>query len=574
MKDTADERLFHAQDAYSCATLLAFFVLIGQILSLLTTGTGPQGIPFGVRFVLTIVSSILLGYVLATRNRPQERAAWAVCAVLLAPFLLLIPWGAVRWRELGRPWEAFFGPQMAMLTMGLTVPRSFWLGTAAVIIFLIEGLGIYAYFALGGAPRHWVPVTEPAVTILYAAVGLAVVIARRQRRQLSLRHIRSEAEAATLTRLSSFLPELIDELSAQLEVLSTGLERIVTTDARPMERGRAAIARLRLLGAQLANLVGHSPALPTAPGQAADRPREARRAEPALPAPRHGRAVLTLNDRERDVYARDAYQSVRVVAVMMAAAMLVAVAAARQRSQLLQLLWSGHAVVVTICLGILQRTWARPSERRGIVLYLVLVAPLLVIFVYSQRQWASGSEAFEPLTATKLLVVLLPLVAPRHRWLSLAMVGLVAAEGFVIFYAYHFERLRDRVPMNEPWSLVVHLLIAAALLTMREQRRVASVRLLRADREAAAQARQAGVVLALLDQVSSPLQVLTLTTQTLLPAEPDPEERDALARALERLSSISRRVPQVDRRLYECLGLSADAELELRPRLDPEGRSS
>jgi hypothetical protein len=387
---------------------------------------------------------------------------------------------------------------------------------------------------------------------------------------LSLRHIHSEAEAATRMRLSSFLPELIDELSAQLVVISKGLARIaVAADPRPIERGRAAIGRLATLRDQLARLVGHPTAqraLPTPP-PATPADAHARRWRWRRAASPHGLDGLTLTDGERQFYARDAYQSSRVVAIMMLVAMLVCVAAARQRSHLLQLLWGAHGVVVAFCLAILSRTWTRPSERRGVALSVIMVAPLLCILVYSQPQWAHGPEAFEPLTASKLLMLLLALAAPRHRWLSLAMVVLVAAQGIAIFYACHFELLRDRMPASEPWPLVLHLLIAMALLAMREQRRVASVRLLRADREAAAQARQAGVMLALLDEVASPLQVLTLTAATMLEQHPDRHERDALDLALRRLSSIPRRLPQIDRGAYAELGLSADAEWELRPRL-------
>jgi hypothetical protein len=157
---------------------------------------------------------------------------------------------------------------------------------------------------------------------------------------------------------------------------------------------------------------------------------------------------------------------------------------------------------------------------------MVTVIPLLFIFVYSQPQWAQAPGAFEPLTATKLLVLVLALTAPRHRWLSSALVALVAAEGIVFFYVYHFERLRDRMPMSEPWPLLVHLVIAIALLAMREQRRVASIRILRADGDAAAQVRQAGVVLRFLDQLGSPLQVLTITVATVFHQRPDHPERD------------------------------------------------
>src|SRR5262249_55669481 len=125
-----------------------------------------------------------------------------------------------------------------------------------------------------------------------------------------------------------------------------------------------------------------------------------------------------------------------------------------------------------------------------------------------------------------------------------------------------------RIPMSEPWTLLIYLLIAGALLVMREQRRVASIRILRADRERAALTRQAGVVLALLDQLGTPLQTLTISTAMVFRQQPDHPERKGLELALERISSLRRRLPKITPQTYGSLGvsgLSVDAESELRP---------
>ena len=128
MSGSADEQLFHARDSYSSAALLACLVLTGQIVALVAFGSGRQAVPVEVRFALCIVAFCAVGYLVATRRRPHEQAAWAVCAILIAPFLLLAPWAAVRWGHIGGPWEAFFLPQIAMISLGLTVPRSPSLG--------------------------------------------------------------------------------------------------------------------------------------------------------------------------------------------------------------------------------------------------------------------------------------------------------------------------------------------------------------------------------------------------------------------------------------------------------------
>jgi hypothetical protein len=574
MRQSSGEQLFHAQDAYSSAILLSSLLLMTQVFAFVVLGGRPLGI--ATRFALAGAASVALGYLVSTRRHPRERAAWAVCALLTAVYLVELPWAAERWGHLGRPWESFIGPQIAIVCVGLTVPGSFWLGTAAVLAFLLEGLAIYLYFVVVGTPRNSLPVTEPALFIPFAVAGLVVVVARGRRRALALRYIHAEAEAATLTQLSSLIREFVDELSA-FEALSTGLARIAAANPRPIERGRAAIARLLALRDQLATLIAE-PAVREPTQAPSEQPAPVRQthsrsrfrlriAEPTVVPDRSvgDEARPGLSDAEKQFYARDTYQSARVVAIGVVAGTIAGAVAAGHRSALLQLLYGVAAVIAATCLVILRRTQARPSERRGIVLYLIAVVPPLCIFLYSQRQWAYGPEAFEPLIAPKLIMVVLAVAAPRHRWLSLALVVLIAAEALVLFYAYHFDALRNRIPMSEPWTLLIYLLIAGALLVMRDQRRVASIRILRADRERAGLTRQAGVVLALLDQLGTPLQILTLSTAMVFHQQPDHPERKSLELALERISSLRRRLPKISPQTYESLGVSMDAKSELRP---------
>jgi hypothetical protein len=577
MHQSSEEQLFYAQDAYSSAILLSSLLLMSQIFALVVLGGRPLGV--ATRFALAGIAAVALGYLLSTRRHPRERSAWAVCALLTAVYLVELPWVAVSWGHLGRPWESFIGPQIAIVCMGLTVPGSFWLGTAAVLAYLLQALGIYLYFVVIGTPRNALPVTEPAMMFVFAATGVVVVVARGRRRALALRYIHAQAEAATLTRLSSLIRELVDELGT-LEALSTGLARIAAANPRPIERGRAAIARLLALRDQLVTLIAQ-PAVreptkvpneqPAPMRQTRARSRfRLRIAEPTVVPDRSvdNEAGPALSDAERQFYARDTHEAARVTAIGMVVAMIASIVAAGHRSALLKLLYGGCAAVAVICLAILRRTQARPSERRGLVLYLATVVPPLCVFAYSQQQWAYGTEAFEPLIATKLIMVVLALAAPRHLWLSLTLVVLVAAEGFVFFYAYHFDAMQNRIPMSEPWSFLVYLLIAGALLVLREQRRVASIRILRADRERAALTRQAAVVLALLDQLGTPLQILALSTAMVFQQQPDHPERKGLELALERIASLRRRLPKITPQTYDSLGVSGvsvDAESELRP---------
>jgi hypothetical protein len=572
MNHSADEELFRAHDAYSSAILLSLLVLAGQIIAIATRGMAPQGIPLALDYALAAVASVALGYLVATRHRPRERAAWAACATLLLSYFVLTPWAAARWGHLGRPWEAFQMPQLAMVSVALTVPGSLWLGTAAVLAFVLESLVIYDYFVAVGTPANWLPITQPTMMFTFAAVGAAAVVARRRRRALVLQYIHSQAEAATLKRLSSLFRELTDELRIQLAVLSEGLAGSAAAGSLSLERGRGAIARLTGLRERLLVLLGQ-PTAEDATMASREEPTAARptsirrrfRSPGAWPMLRlvGDDASPAMSEAERHLYASDAYQVARAVAVAIMVAMIFNDVVLRH-SSFIHLLYGAEALLAAICLAILQQTRARPSEKRGILLYLVIVVPLLFIHVYAQKQLAHGTGAFEPLITTKVLVVVLALAAPRLRWLNRTLVLLVALEGIVLFYTLHFDDMRDRIPITEPWPLLNYLLIAVALLLLREQRRVASVRLLRADREMAALARQADVVLALLDQFGSPLQILTVSTAILFRQQPDHPERERLESALQTISSLRGRMPQIDHRTYDRVGVSLDAASVLR----------
>ena len=208
----------------------------------------------------------------------------------------------------------------------------------------------------------------------------------------------------------------------------------------------------------------------------------------------------------------------------------------------------------------LHRRRARSSETLGIALYLVACLPFLAIMVYAQPQWTIGGQAFEPLVATKCLLVVLALVAPRHLWLGISLELAVVVEGFVLYYANHFDALRDRSAMSEPWVMLPYLMIATALLIMREQRRVISLRRLRADQEAAALIRQTHLLSTLLHHVGSPLQTLQATIAMAPLAVADAE---AAQDALQELTAACQRVPRVDSRALEYIPSSFDDADEL-----------
>ncbi|MCU1282854.1 MAG: uncharacterized protein JWM53_6400, partial [bacterium] len=103
----------------------------------------------------------------------------------------------------------------------------------------------------------------------------------------------------------------------------------------------------------------------------------------------------------------------------------------------------------------------------------------------------------------------------------------------------------DRISVVEPWVTLVFMAIGVAALLLRDQRRVASLAVLRAESQATALHRRAAMLLALRDQLNTPLQTLVLGATRLALHEPT-HDAARLATALHRLVGLSRELANVD----------------------------
>src|SRR5262249_10101141 len=114
------------------------------------------------------------------------------------------------------------------------------------------------------------------------------------------------------------------------------------------------------------------------------------------------------------------------------------------------------------------------------------------------------------LPGPKLLIVLLPVAVPSPLWLAVGLEVAFSLEAPVLFYGFGFHEQSYRFATSEPWLTLVYAGVGIALSVMRDQRRVASLRLLRTDVDVSTLARRSGLAMAVLDQAGSPLQVLAL----------------------------------------------------------------
>jgi hypothetical protein len=179
--------------------------------------------------------------------------------------------------------------------------------------------------------------------------------------------------------------------------------------------------------------------------------------------------------------------------------------------------------------------------------------------------WIASGRAFEPFLGAKIAMLSIPLIAGRRIWLGALLVLLFLTESMVLYSTLHMASMRDRITLGEPWTTFLFALFALGYLVVREQRRIASVRLLRAEAASFALHRQAMLLLAVRDQINSPLQTLIAGVEVLPRGEPVERVRVAI----DQLASIGRELTDFSQGIRPPETLSFDATFILAPKAQP-----
>jgi hypothetical protein len=377
-----------------------------------------------------------------------------------------------------------------MVSMALVVPRYFWLGVGMLALFAAETLFAYLYAHHLGLYSQ-VPPTEPYFSLFFAILGVGMLMLRHQRRQLAVRHIRMQAEAGALQRIGPLFNHLRDQLGGHLTALTSGLRSLHDgpSEAPPLLRMERATDRLTSLSGTLHDLVAGS--------------------------------ATTMERAERHLLARDAHIGTAVFVGMLAATTLVILL----KNDVivgapLFPFAIAEAIFIFAMLLYVAGTQRRPSERRAMWIVLVLSATLLPLLTLNEVSLIAANRPYAPFMGHKFLMVSLALVAASRFRLGFVLILLTAASAVAAFFLLHMGARRDLISLSEPWVTLVFMVIGLVLLTMRERRRVASIQLLRVESETAADYRRMALILALRDQLNSPLQSLLSSAAAL---ELDPQ---------------------------------------------------
>jgi hypothetical protein len=524
---SAEEELFDARDSSSSAIVLGLLVFFLTGIHLLVSRAVTPRALINVRIVLCAVSAGGVLYLLATRKRPNAKVALAFSGLLIATLLVATPIAAVAWQRAGRPWEFHVLAQFVLLSAAAASPRPYRLALAILLVLLGTALVLHFWFVHAGTPPDRLPIGEPYMILSFATISFAVLHLRRRRRELGLQFLRRSAEALTLQRLAALLGGIAREVSSAAGALTEATRRL---------RGSSDNAVLAPVERAVERVVSVRDGLDKAISR--------------------GRATVA-DDEERAFHARDAHTAVMILATT-AAVLCAVVSLATHNLDVgkLPLFLIGTGSLSAAAAASLYLTRRQPSERYALALFLVVVLPLFAQFAYATPGWAASGRPFEPLPGNKMFLLILPLIVPRRPWLAVSLELLMALFSIALYFHFGLDHTRDRSPYAEPWLTVSYLLVGLALVAGRENRRVMSLRLLRADREVATLLSSAGLSLTLLDQLGSPLQLLTVSVELLRAARVDANTLASFEEALGRLVAATHRVPPADAEAYRYIGES------------------
>jgi hypothetical protein len=354
------------------------------------------------------------------------------------------------------------------------------------------------------------PVGEPYVTLIFAIPAVALLLLRDQRRRLVRRHVRLEAETEALGRLGPLFTRVRDELATQLVVVSRELGNQPVVANRTMAR---AVRRLNDVNARLGTLVdGH---------------------------------VTVDQKRARLFLAYDTQLgATALVGIGVIASLAWAPVAAAYVDRAVALRNLTMAVSGLGVLGFLVKTWRTPSAWRSRVALLFTFAVALTVTSLDQLDFMRLHRPFTAFLGHKLLVVTLGITAASWSRMGLPLILATVVDALALYFLLGFDALKDRISVTEPWSTLVFAVVGLVALTMRDQRRVASLAVLREESAITALHRRATLLLALRDQLNSPLQTLVAGEARVALAAPQ-HDGARLHDGIARLVAVSRELAQI-----------------------------
>lgn len=245
------ERALLERDAYLGAMTLAAVSAVAAVpMTLWARTTIGSPLSWILAGNLAVQLVVLLDLV-RTRRRPSSQRSLCAILVIFATALLTTDYVQYLLVEHSRRFIPFLGHKLLMCILGLTLTAR--LRASAVLVVLTGANALALWFLLELEAGVHISASEPWVTLIYMAIGLACLRMNEQREIAAVQLLRAEAKAAALHRRARMFLALRDRLNGPLQTLVLASPALELPD-RDRERMNDAVCRLVGLSHELAEL--------------------------------------------------------------------------------------------------------------------------------------------------------------------------------------------------------------------------------------------------------------------------------------------------------------------------------
>jgi hypothetical protein len=403
-----------------------------------------------------------------------------------------------------------------------------------------------AFYMRGLGFGTLVPAFEPCISIVLGCIGVGLLVLRAQWNALASRHVRVLAEADALRTMAPLLHPMREQLAVESAAIASELSHLrapATAVTYPAYMDRA-LDRISALRERLDELDR-----PTAAALDEAEPHHGGSAS-AEPENQQPSSATTLSESDRLLVAREATLGASLLGVLtLIAVMLFELSSRAIEAEGLTLravpsIWAAVGIVNLVAMGLLLLPRKRPSERPALVCVAVMLPLVLFAISYNQATLLALDRPFEALGGHRALMVIIALVFARRIWLSISLVVGIWLVAMGLYYGLHLGAHKDILPLAEPWPTIAFMVIGVAACLLREERRLAEMRLLHAERETQALQRRNDICFAVRDLLNSPLQTLVAGMAQLKATHADAD--------LHQLEDRIARLVGLSRQLHRC----------------------
>lgn len=190
----------------------------------------------------------------------------------------------------------------------------------------------------------------------------------------------------------------------------------------------------------------------------------------------------------------------------------------------------------------------RPTARLATTVFLLNTLAMVVALWITTGAYAAAPSRWIPFQANKIGALAAGVLAPD---LATGIVSIGAFVGMVVLrYAALSADQQQRLPIAEPWAILIYAVFALAMLGYRVHSVSLARRMLRVRTESIATQRMARTFLALRDFTNTPLQTIELSAHILRAHCPEMAPvLDRVDRSIDRLYRLNRALAVYESRI-------------------------